>query len=254
MPLPKMSYPFYSTKVPSTGKSVKFRPYTVSEEKILLMAAESKEFQEISNATRQVISATFENLDVDSLTTYDVDYLFLQLRIKSVSPTVELFFENTECKNEEGVPCNKKMRLVINLEDVGIQEYDEEADKFVPYTPKKQKLGGYDVKLSDTVGVIMKHPGFREKELFNQIDNPTEDDLVKLCIIAVYDENSVYTRDDFTEEELNAFYDDLLTESKQELIEFINNIPSVRYESEFKCSTCGYTEKLVFDTLESFFI
>lgn len=251
MALPKITYPTFMTVIPSTGKSVKFRPFTSGEEKALLTAAESDEAIDVENATRIVIQDCYQGIDVDELTTYDIDYLFLQLRIKSVSPISELYFRNMECEKNEGNPCERTLRIKINLEDVKVLSYDAESDSFVPFDSKNSKTS--KIQLTESVGVILRHPGFPQKLEMAEMGQYTEDDLIKSCIVSIYDEETVYTRDDFTKEELNDFFDALQSESKAGMQDFIRNIPTVRYETEFKCRDCGFTEKLVLEDLESFF-
>jgi len=180
-------------------------------------------------------------------------YIFLQIRIKSVSPISELFYRVQQCEQNEGEPCDKTIKVSINLENVGITKFDKESSKYIPYQPENKVAGGYKVTLSETIGVIMKHPGFKEKDAYYALDNPTSDDLVKLCVVSVYDEASVYTRDEFTNEELDRFYNSLTSTNRNELINFINDIPELRYEQELVCKTCGYKENLVYSSLEDFF-
>lgn len=251
--LPKLNYPKYSTKIPSTGLVVKYRPFTVNEEKILLTASESGDEQEMIEATKQVIANCFENINVDSLTTYDADFLFIQLRIKSVSPTSELMYRNMNCVKNGGEPCKKTINIKINLEDVSVKKFDEESEKFVEYQPKNQVAGGFKIDLVDGVGVIIKHPGFNEKLEFSKIENPSDDDLVKLCIVSVFDAESVYTKEEFSKENLDEFYSSLITPLRDKLLEFISDIPELRYETEFVCKECGFTEQFVFNKLPDFF-
>lgn len=254
MALPKIDYPEFKETIPSTGKDVWFRPFTHKEEKILLIAEESDNYVDILHATKQVLSNCFKfDCDIDDLTSYDVNYLFLKIRAKSVSPTSDIMYRVMECPENENNPCEKTINVSINLEDVTLKSYDDKSETYIDYEPKQKVAGGFDIKLGGDVGVILKHPGFKEQEQLSKIKNASNDDLIKLCILSFYDSDTVYTRDDFTDEEMNEFYDALISENKRKLYEFINNIPNLRYEKTLKCSKCGFTENIIYENLEDFF-
>lgn len=254
MALPKIEYPEFRETIPSTNEEVWFRPFTHKEEKILLIAEESKDYIDILHATKQVLTNCFKfKGDINNLTTYDIDYLFLKIRAKSISPISEIGYRVMECPKNDLEPCEKTIKVSINLDDVTLQQYDKETDQYVAYAPKNQVAGGFKIQLSDEVGVIIKHPGFVEKELFAKLTNPTKDELIKLCIVSVYDTNTVYAKDDFTPEELDTFYEDLILEKKQLMYDFVDNIPNLRFEKTLKCTTCGFTENLIYESLEDFF-
>lgn len=253
MALPKITYPTYSCTIPSTDEKVTFRPFTVEDEKLLLTAEESKDYTEILTATKNVIKNCVQVSNVDELTSYDVDYLFLQLRAKSVSPISELFYRVNRCELNNNEECDKTIKVSINLEQVDLKVFDEETSSYVKYTPKQKVGGGFKIELSDTIGVIMKHPGFTEKEKFGNMESATMDELIQLCIVSIYDATTVYTRSDFTEQELNDFYNSLTSSNRDKLLEFMNEIPQLHYETNLVCKTCGYTEPLLFKSLEDFF-
>lgn len=252
MALPKMNYPKYKTTIPSTGEIVTYRPFTVADEKLLLTAAQSEDLDEMVDATKELIGNCFTGIgDIDKLTTYDVDFLFIQLRIKSVSPTSELFFKNMQCEKTGG-ECDKTIKLTVNLEDIKVMQYD--GDDYKEYTPNKSKHGGYPIELTDTIGVVLKHPGIKERASQFLVDNFTEDDLIKSCIVSVYDEESVYVRgEDFTDEEFDEWYEGLNTIARNKIKEFTNNIPELRYETKFVCKECGFTESIKFQGIADFF-
>lgn len=253
MALPRLNYPTYLTTIPSSGKKTKFRPFTVNEEKILITAYESKDVQEILTATKTVITNCFDITDVDELTNYDVDYLFLQIRGKSVSSVADLYYRVMACKLNDGEPCEKVIKISINLDDVKIQEFDKDSGDYVEYEPKNKVNGGFKIKLSEEIGVIMKHPGFAETEKLALLDDQSADELAKICIVSIYDEESVYDASEYSKQDIDEFYLALTTDVKQKLIDFVDNIPELRYETTFTCKECGYSENLIFNDLESFF-
>jgi len=252
MALPKIELPIFTAILPSTGEKVEYRPFTTDEEKILLIAEEGKDATEILMAAKNLIGNCVKNVDVESLTSFDIDYLYLQLISKSVSNISELYFKAYACKKTGG-ECDKNIKLTIDLSEITVQQYDDETESFVNYEPVEYKSGGIAIQVTKSVGVIMRHLGFREQEIYSKLDKPTEDDLVKLAIYAVYDEESTTTRDEYTEDELNEFYGSIPSLQKKEMKEFIRNTPRVRYETVFKCKECGFEEPVLFEDLESFF-
>lgn len=252
MALPKIELPSFSTTIPSTGVVIRYVPYTVGQEKLLLTASESGDLSEIFLATRDMILKCYNGIDIDKLTSYDIDYLFLQLRIQSVSNISELYFRSMTC-GKTGEECEKTLKLNINLSDIKVQKLNEDTDKYEDYVPIIYKNGGIPIEITDTVGVIMKHPGFAEQEAYSLLSDQTEDDLIKLCIVSVYDDETVYTRDDFSPEDLEDFYKSIRPNQLTEIKKFIRNAPKVRYEAQFKCKECGFTEPLLFEDFESFF-
>ncbi len=252
MALPKIELPIFTATLPSTGEKIEYRPFTTDEEKVLLIAEEGKDPQEMLLATKNLIKNCGKNVDIDKLTSFDIDYLFLQLVSKSVSNISELYFKAYACKKTGG-ECDKNIKLTIDLSEITVQQYDEESNKYANYEPVEYKSGGVPIPVTKSVGVIMKHLGFREQELYNKIVNPTEDDLVKLAIHAVYDEESVTTRDEFTDEELDGFYGSIPSAQLKEMRTFVRNTPRVRYETVFKCKECGFEEPVLFEDIESFF-
>lgn len=259
MPLPTVEYPKYTTHLPSTGERVSYRPYTVREETVLLTAAQSGESEDMTNALNDLIyAATFETIDPAKITSYDAEYLFIQIRIKSVSPTVEKRFN---VKGEPDDSCHKQMLLGINLENIGVQVYDSEADEHVKFDPKKHKTKEM-IFLSDNLAIEMSHPGLNQLSEFekHKADNPDSPDieslniLIRKCVIAVYNGDEVYMRDDFTDDELGEFFDKLLTGSKEKMLDFIVNLPALRHVAVLECKQCGFRQEIVYEGLESFFV
>lgn len=254
MPLPQIKYPTYEAIVPSTGDKVKFRPFTVKEEKILLTALQGEDKKEILNAISEIVNACFFNkVKLEKLSTYDLEYLFLQLRIRSVSNTVDLQLRNQNCKENNGEPCEKAVLVKINLDDVKVQVQKEGT--FSEFTPEKRTKHGFAIQLDDELGVTMKHPGVSEIEEVETLDNEYEriSRLIELCITTVYDTETVTTAEEVTVEEIRTFYDSLLTQQKAKLIEFVKAIPRIRHEVKFKCKQCGFEEDVAFEGLQSFF-
>jgi hypothetical protein len=250
--LPKIALPKHTATIPSTGEKVQFVPYTTAQEKVVLIAAEGGDTAEIIGATKDLISQCYAKIDINALTSYDIDYLFLQLRIQSVSSTSELYFRSLTC-GKTGEECEKTLKLNIDLNQVKIQQMDEASGEYVEYAPKDIKNGGKVIAISESVGVTIKHPGFAEQESFAKLVNGTEDDLIKLCITSIYDAESVFTRDDFDDNELAEFFDSIPPKQLEDIRQYLRNTPIMRFEAKFVCKECGFTEPILFEKFEDFF-
>lgn len=248
--------PVFTTTIPSTGIKVKFNPFTDAQEKLLLIAMESGDANDMIEATRNLIDSCVHDIDVNELASFDINFLFLQLRIQSVSDKSELYYRSMDC-GKTGGECEKTIKLTIDLSKVSVQQYDNETEKYSEYQPQKIKNDKIDISLSKSTGVLVKYPSFIEQDLFAKLRTesyePTEDDLIKLCIVGVYDDEAVHTRDDFESDELDEFYSSLIPKQKDNLYKFIRNIPKLRYETTFVCKECGFKEEMKFEDLESFF-
>jgi hypothetical protein len=250
MALPKVKYPTFITTIPSSGKSVKFRPFTVAEEKILITALEGNEQKEIITSLETCIEACFQEIDISSLTSYDVEFLFVQIRAKSISPIIEMEFRNNRCPENEFEPCKKVVLMKINVDDAKIQKVNSDGI-YEDYKPSSKEK---NITLDDDLFVTMKHPSslqINQAISSNNINEQTHE-LVKSCIVSVADKETVYS--DFTKEEMNDWYDTLISDQKDKLIKFIDEIPVLRYTSNFVCSKCNYTEEIELEGLSSFFV
>lgn len=248
MALPTIKYPTYKLTVPSTGKVLEYRPFTVSEEKVLLTSLQGEDTQEMLESTESIIKACFKDVgDVEKLTSYDIEYMFINLRAKSVSNVVGMKFRHKECPTNHGNPSEYVANIKINLEDAHVQVKSEEG--YVDYTPPKGNKDNV-IQLESDLGVVMRHPGLKSISKTEYGDDVV-DDIIMDCIVSVFDEEEIY--DTFTREELSNFYNTLTTKHKEKIVEFISNIPKLRYESKFRCKDCGHEEPIVFEGFRSFF-
>lgn len=255
MSLPKIKYPTYTITIPSTQETVKFRPFTVKEEKILLTALQGEDNNEITMAIKEIVQVClFEKIDVEQISTYDLEYIFLQLRAKSISNVVEIEFRNQACPIEEGNPCKKSVMMKIDLNHVKVQE--EKNGEYTEFNGSGFSKLGKVIKITDNLGVTMKHPGIEQLNLAAKEKTEYEKaiSLTKECISSVFEEDTVYERKDFSKQDLDDFFDSLVTSDKEKLMEFVKSIPKIRYETKFLCKTCGYEEPIVFEGMQSFFV
>tara|TARA_R100000278_G_C5471798_1_gene164754 strand:+ start:960 stop:1673 length:714 start_codon:yes stop_codon:yes gene_type:complete len=237
MALPKLETPTYTTIIPSTGDQVEYRPFLVKEEKILLLAQESKSSSEITRAMKKILHAClFEKVDVGLFKPYDMEYIFLQLRAKSVGETVEVEYK---CEH-----CDHPNQLTINLDDVKIVKPEKEVSN--------------KIKLNDKVGMTLKHINVNDLlspalQKANIADVGVVESL-SLMIETIYDENEVYDVKETSKKELHEFIESLPHTALEKVQEFATAIPKLRYETTFKCVNCGKENNIVIEGLEGFFI
>lgn len=238
MALPQLTAPKYETLLPSSGKAVQYRPYLVKEEKILLVALESKDQKQIVNATKDVVSAcTFGKLDVNKLPIYDLEHLFLKLRCKSVGETAEVMLK---CKCDD---CEGFTPVKINLEEISVVFPEESKSK--------------TINLTDSIGVTLKHFDF---EAVQKLDSMREGDvgntmneMIISVIDSVFDDNGVYPAKDHSREELVAFVESLSRQQFEKIQAFINAIPTLKKTVKFKCKKCEKDNEVELSGLSDFF-
>lgn len=238
MALPIIEAPKYSAKIPSTGKTVQYRPYLVKEEKILMIAMESEDQKQILQAIKDIVkSCTFDKVDPDKLCTFDLEYLFLKLRSKSVGEVSKV---GLKCEK-----CEKPTTVDINLDEV---------------TVKTDNLPSNKIKLTETIGVTLAWPRMK---IINQLEDSAKDqnklngvmDIVMSCIDSIYDDKKVYPADEQTREELVQFLDSLNQAQFAKIQEFIEKMPKLQHTVEFDCGNkdCKHHNTLTIEGLASFF-
>ena len=233
--LPKLDSPTYELKVPSTGELVSYRPYLVKEEKILMMAMESNDTNQMMNAVKNVIrSCTSESVDVDTLAMFDIEYIFTQLRAKSVGETATIKVKCEECETSNEVD--------IDLQKVRVD---------VPQSDTKV------IKLTDTIGVSLRYPSV-DTMMRAQADESKSDidrvfDLITACIDSIYSGDQIFDASDQTEQELHDFVESLNTKQFNEVREFIEGIPSAAISVKFKCVSCSHDNEFDVKGLGNFF-
>jgi hypothetical protein len=240
MALPKVEHPIYPIYLKSLDRKVKFRPFLVKEEKILLMAKESKDIEEVRLAIKQIIqNCVLEDIDVEALPLFDVEMAFLKLRAKSVGESVRLVFN---CQNEvDGAPCNTDTNYTINLEKVDF-EIPEGHD------PK--------VMITDTLGIKLKYPTLG---LNMNIEEDEEAFVIILRMVLqnieyIFDNESIYKPEDTPEQELMEFLENLTPENLTQIQHFFNTAPKVVLDDKVSCKKCGYEHTIHTEDLIGFFI
>ena len=235
MALPKLETPTYRMQVPSSGKMVSFRPYLVKEEKILLMALESQDDKQMVQAVKDIIAAcTFNEINVRELTMYDLEYVFTQLRAKSVGEisTVLLKCEKCEVENE----------IKINLErDVKVSESKDIDSK---------------IQLTDQIGVVMRHPDV--DTMLQHMTNDSKDvdkifAIVASCIDYIYQDDQIFDASEQSQQELRDFIESLSSEQFARIKKFIESMPNTVCDSSFDCVNCQHHNKVELRGMVNFF-
>ena len=238
MPLPKIATPTYELEIPSSKKSIKFRPFLVKEEKILIIAMESQDNKQIGNAVKEVISNCIitKGIKVDDLATFDIEYLFLNIRGKSVGESVDILITCPD-DNETQVPVS------INLDDICVQTKPEHSR---------------DIKLDDHLTMRMKYPSLNEfiKSNFNTENDVTVDDsfdLICSCVEQIYNEEESWAASDFSKEELNDFLEQLSSKQFKEIEKFFDTMPKLSHTIEIKNPNTKVKSQVVLEGLSAFF-
>tara|TARA_Y100001937_G_scaffold15006_3_gene20374 strand:+ start:5544 stop:6251 length:708 start_codon:yes stop_codon:yes gene_type:complete len=235
MALPKLNdTPKYSVKIPSTQKTVRFRPFLVKEEKVLLLAMESDDTKDIVLAILDTISACVaDNIDVKKLTTYDVEYLFTQIRAKSVGETTSVSIECESCKEKNQVTVDINSIQVHGLNNVN-----------------------YNVSLSPNMELELKHPTYDDIINDPTIDeeNPTETlfAMIRHCMKNLKTEEELINLENETSQSIDEFIGSMNTDQFESVREFVDNVPVMKYDVEFDCK-CGHNNKRELSGIQSFF-
>ena len=237
MALPIIATPEFKTEIPSTEQEIFFRPFLVKEEKVLLVAVESGEYSEVKNAMRKILNSCIitEGIDVYKLPSYDIEFLFLQLRARSVSDIIE--FSLRHAGNNE---CQHVTKYELNLNDIKIEKKENHEKR---------------IMLTDSVGVIMKEPTIEISERINELYDTNIDRIfgfVAESIEMIFDNEELY--EDFTKEEVISWLEGLNKEQFEKIIRFFTTMPTLRHEIRYTCEKCGEEERIVLEGLQSFFM
>jgi hypothetical protein len=234
MALPKVETPIYTLKLPSNGQEVKYRPFIMKEEKSLLFAYQSEDEQVLHDTLKQVIkSCTFETVDVDDAPMFDLEYVFVQLRIQSVGSMATLL---SKCD-----VCNSSTEFQVDLEKVTVDKREHHKN---------------DVRLFGNVGMVMKYPTFETVQKLRGINLDDPDSILNLIIDHIdhiYDIDQKYPASEQTKEELLEFIGNM-TQSQMNLMkEFFDTIPRLYYKTVHMCGKCQTPKDIKLEGLKSFF-
>ena len=250
MGLPTIAVPQYTLTIPSSGKEVKFRPFLVKEEKILLLAMESENQKQIIEATKTIVeNCLYTDMNIDDMPAFDLEYVFLQLRGKAKGEVVELKYTCPKCEGE--IP------VAINLDAIKIIKHKDHTD---------------NIKINDSIGIVMKYPNLILQEKLADItkDKSAIESLFETmvhCVDYIYDNENTYPSKDHTPKEVYDFLESLTDDQFQKIAVFFDTIPALKHDVELKCPNkakgkgkekdrkdCGYKEQLTLEGLGSFFV
>tara|TARA_Y100000296_G_C5168004_1_gene255765 strand:+ start:1616 stop:2317 length:702 start_codon:yes stop_codon:yes gene_type:complete len=232
MALPKIASPTYELTIPSTKEEIKYRPFLVKEEKLLLLANETGDEKDMINAVKQIIqNCCFESVNVEDLALFDIEYLFLRIRSKSVGEVINL---KLLCEDDGETYAD----VSINLDDVEVQ-YDKKHTN--------------QIKLTDDITLVMKYPQY---EMFAMDDdNQTEAVFAMMagCIDKIVEGETIHERADFTTKELDEFMESLTSGHFALIQDFFQTMPRVKHEVKFKNPNTKKQNKITLEGMQSFF-
>jgi len=238
MPLPKIATPTYELELPSTGKPIQFRPFLVKEEKLLVLALESENTKEITTAIKNVIKACIQTrgIKVETLPTFDIEYLFLNIRGKSVGEEIEV---NIICPDDE----ETYVPVKINIDDIKVSKSDEHTNK---------------IKLDDSLIMEMKYPSLEQfvKNNFDFTEDNVMDqsfELVAACIDKIYNEEEVWAAADCSKKEITDFLESMNSSQFKEIEKFFETMPKLSHEIKVKNPNTEVESTVVLEGLSSFF-
>ena len=234
MALPKLNVPKYKLKLPSDGRTVNYRPFLVKEEKLLLIATETGEQSDIVDAIKNIIKDCTDINDVERLCTFDIEYLFLNIRCKSVGETVEV---NVTCPDDG----ETETSIEIPLDEIKVQ---------------KDKNHKKDIKLSDEIAVTMGYPSLDTFVKMNFSDNSGVEqvfDMAADCVETISDANQVYDCKDVPREELKEWFNQLNSKQFQMIQEFFETMPKLSHTLKVTNPNTGVESEVVLEGLASFF-
>jgi len=238
MPLPKISTPTYELELPSTGETIQYRPFLVREEKLLVIALESEDTKQITTAIKTVIKNCIltKNVKVENLPTFDIEYLFLNIRGKSVGEEVEV---NIICPDDS----TTNVLVKINLDDIHVQKNEEHTNR---------------IKIDNNIMMEMKYPSLDQfiKTNFDfSSDNAMEQsfELIAACIDKIFTEDEVWSTADVTKKELNEFLDQMNSTQFKDIEKFFETMPKLSHKITVKNPNTQVESEVVLEGLASFF-
>ena len=240
MPLPKIATPSYELELPSTGKTIQYRPFLVKEEKLLVIALESEDTKQITNAIKAVIRACIltKGVKVESLPTFDIEFLFLNIRGKSLGEEIDV---NLICPDDNETEVN----VSINLDDIQVQKPEGHSNQ---------------IKLDNNLMMELKYPSLNEfiKNNFDPNDagaNAMEQsfDLIGSCISKIYNEDEVWVAADCSKKEINDFLDSMNSNQFKEIESFFETMPKLTHVVNVTNPKTKVKSDVVLEGLASFF-
>ena len=233
MALPKLETPIYELELPSTGKKIKYRPFLVKEHKNLMIALESEEETQLRDSLASIISGcTFNKIDPFEVPMFDIEFMFLRIRGKSVGEKIKL---NVLCPDDN----KTRVDVEINLGDIDVHMKAEHTN---------------EVSVTDDIKIIMRYPSLND--IVDIKDNQEIDQvfsMIKRCVNEVHEGETIHRRIDFSEKDLDEFIDSLTTETFENLGDFFQTMPKVMHVLKIKNPKTKKTGEVVIEGIQNFF-
>jgi len=238
MPLPKIATPTYELELPSTGETIQYRPFLVKEEKVLVIALESEDTKQITTAVKSVIKNCIlsKGIKVENLPTFDIEYLFLNIRGKSVGEDLDV---NIVCPDDE----ETQVVVNINLDDIKVQKSEEHTNR---------------IKVDDSIMMEMKYPSLEQfiKNNFDFSDKNAMDqsfELIASCIDKIYTEDEVWASADISKKEVVEFLESMNSSQFKDIEKFFETMPKLSHTIKVKNPNTKVESEVVLEGLASFF-
>lgn len=237
MALPINKTPIYNLTIPSTEKVVKYRPFLVKDEKALLIAQQSEDTAVMIDTLKDIIaSCIIDEINVNELASFDIEYIFSQIRAKSIGEIVELVFPCAHCDDEKA-----KVKVSFDLTKLKVEKPENHSNM---------------IELFDNVGIKLRYPDMdtiKKIEASNASDMDQVFNVVMNCIDFIYDSEEVYHAKEQSKQELLQFLENLTTEQFAKIQKFFESMPKIRQEVQFDCPICGKHNEFTLEGINSFF-
>ena len=243
MALPKLKIATYELTVPSTGQKVEYRPFLVKEEKALLMAAEDGSPKTITNAMKDIISACTEGeLDLKGLASFDIEFIFLQLRGKSVGDIIELNLKKPDQIDCDDEKCPKANTISVDIRDIVMDI---------------SNMGKPEIELTGDIGVKLGYPQLDTIQKYvtpgGKVGTSDIFKMITDCIEYIWEGDEIYKAKDSTKKELNDFIESLSSEQFSKVRTYFESMPRLSHEITWTCTKCDKSAPLLLEGLDSFF-
>ena len=239
MPLPKIATPTYELELPSSGETIKYRPFLVKEEKLLVIALESEDNKQITTAIKAVLKSCIlsKGIKVDTLPTFDIEYLFLNIRGKSVGEELEV---NVYCPDDD----ETQVPVTINLDDIQVQKNEDHTNK---------------IKIDESVMMEMRYPSLEQfiKNNFDFDDKNAMDqsfDLIAACIGKIYTEEEVWSTADCSKKEVKEFLESMNSNQFKDIEKFFETMPKLSHTVTVTNPNTKKENEIVLEGLQNFFV
>lgn len=236
MTLPLMQAPTYELTIPSTKKKAKFRPFLVKEQKALLIAQQSEDPKVMMDTLKTLISECVKGVKIHELAIFDIEYIFLQLRAKSIGEISELVYSCLKCKDPKA-----KVKVDLDLSQIDVEFHKEHK---------------HTIDLYDEVGVKMKYPDFDFLEQTKGLNFDSIEDTIEVIVNSIsfiYDGDKIYDAKEQTKEELKEFIENLTNSQYAKIKDFFKTMPRLKKDMKFNCPVCSYEHNYTIEGIKNFF-